>query len=120
MLNAGALAVMKSTAYLINCARGILVDEAALIAALETGKIAGAGLDVFDPEPPDPANPLLHMENVVATPHTAGFTEAALRAMGMGVAKELLAVLDGERPSNLVNPSVWDSPARRRPLLRMT
>ena len=114
MINAEALAAMKPTAYLINCARGALVDEKALTEALQAGKIAGAGLDVFDPEPPSPSNPLLTMENVVATPHTAGFTEDCLRAMGLGVAEEVIAVIDGRRPSNLVNPDVWDSPARRR------
>lgn len=120
MVKAGALAAMKSTAYLINCARGSLVDEPALIAALQAGGIAGAGLDVFDPDPPDPANPLLHMENVIATPHTAAFTDVALRSMGVGMAHEVLAVLRGVRPSNLVNPPVWDSPARRRPTPRRT
>jgi D-3-phosphoglycerate dehydrogenase len=113
LINAQALAAMRPTAYLVNCARGVIVDETALIAALQTGQIAGAGLDVFDPEPPECTNPLLHMENVVATPHTAGFTEGALRAMGLGVAHEVLAVLAGECPANLVNPAVWNSPNRR-------
>jgi D-3-phosphoglycerate dehydrogenase len=114
MINAEALVAMKPTSYLINCARGSIVDEGALVEALRAGKIAGAGLDVFDPEPPSPSNPLLTMENVVATPHTAGFTDDCLRAMGLGVAKEVLDVLSGVRPSNLVNPNVWDSPARRQ------
>ena len=113
IINARALAIMKPTACLINCARGILVDEAALIAALQSGKIAGAGLDVFDPEPPLSSNPLFTLENVVATPHTAGFTEDAQRQMGLGVAEEVLTVLSGACPSNLVNPEVWDSPVRR-------
>ena len=81
--------------------------------SLKAGKIAGAGLDVFDPEPPLSSNPLLAMENVAATPHTAGFTNDCQRAMGLGIAEEILAVLNGVRPSNLVNPVVWDSPARR-------
>lgn len=114
MINARTLAEMKPTAFLINCARGAIVDEAALIAALKSGQIAGAGLDVFDPEPPSPSNPLLAMENVVATPHTAGFTEACLREIGLGAVQGVLAVLAGERPPALVNPEVWDSPARRR------
>ena len=114
MIDAEALAVMKPTAYLINAARGVIVDEAALIDALRAGGIAGAGMDVFDPEPPSPSNPLLAMENVVATPHSAGFTDGALLAMGVGVVNEVLAVLRGTRPTNLVNPKVWDSPARRR------
>ena len=114
MINAEALTAMKPTAYLINAARGVIVDEAALIDALRAGGIAGAGLDVFDPEPPSPSNPLLAMENVVATPHSAGFTDGALLAMGIGVVNEVLAVIRGTRPTNLVNPEVWDSPVRRR------
>ena len=113
IINSEALAVMKPTAYFINCARGVIVDEAALIAALRTEKIAGVGLDVFNPEPPSPSNPVFTMENVVATPHTAGFTDDCQRAMGIGVAEEILAVLSGICPSNLVNPAVWDSPVRR-------
>jgi D-3-phosphoglycerate dehydrogenase len=113
MIDERALAAMKPAAYIINCARGVLLDEPALIAALRAGKIAGAGLDVFDPEPPDQSNPLLHMPTVVATPHTAGFTEGALRAMGIGVAEEVLAALHGVRPANLVNPTVWQAPNRR-------
>lgn len=113
LINSQALAAMKRSAFLINSARGAIVDEADLIAALQDGVIAGAGLDVFDPEPPSPSNPLLYMENVVATPHTAGFTESTLREMGLGVAREVLDVLRGVRPANLVNPRGWDSPARR-------
>jgi D-3-phosphoglycerate dehydrogenase len=114
MIDAKAFAAMKPTAFIINCARSSILDETALIAALQAGRIAGAGMDVFDPEPPDRNHPLLHMQNVVATPHTAGFTEGALRAMGMGVAEEVLAVLRGVRPANLVNPAVWEAPNRRR------
>ena len=104
---------MKPTAYLINCARGVIVDETALTAALREGTLAGAGLDVFDPEPPSRSNPLLSMENVLATPHSAGYTEDCQRKMGLGVAEQILDVLDGLRPPNLVNPEVWDSPNRR-------
>ena len=114
MINAEALAAMKPTAYLINAARGAVVDETALIDALRAGGIAGAGLDVWNPEPPSPDNPLLAMENVVGTPHSAGYTEEAGRAMGVGIVEEVMAVVRGARPANLVNPKVWDSPARRR------
>ena len=114
LIDADALAAMKPTAYLINCARGVIVDETALVAALREGKIAGAGLDVFDPEPSSPSNPLLSMENVVATPHSAGYTDECLRKMGLGVARQIIDVLYGRRPSNLVNPEVWDSPNRRQ------
>lgn len=74
MINWEALTKMKPTACLINCSRGDIVDEAALLRALKEGKIAEAGLDVWDPEPPDPVNPLIHLPNVVATPHTAALT----------------------------------------------
>jgi phosphoglycerate dehydrogenase-like enzyme len=113
MIDADALAAMKSSAYLVNCARGMIVDEPALVEALRAGTIAGAGLDVYDPEPPAPDNPLLAMENVVATPHSAGYTDGCQLAMGMGVAEQVLAVLSGKRPANLVNPTAWDSPDRR-------
>ena len=75
------LDMMKKTAFLINVARGDIVVEQDLIRALEEKQIAGAGLDVFDPEPPDPRNPLLHREDVVATPHFAAFTGEAMVRM---------------------------------------
>jgi len=112
LIDARALAAMKPGALLINCARGLVVDEKALIEALISGRLAGAGLDVFDTEPPDPANPLLAMENVIATPHSGAATEDTMRRMGQQVADQIIAVLDNTRPSNLVNPEVWDHPAR--------
>jgi phosphoglycerate dehydrogenase-like enzyme len=72
MIGWNELSKMKPTAYLINTSRGAVLDEKALIRALQEKKIAGAGIDVWDPEPPKPDNPLLHMPNVVATPHSAG------------------------------------------------
>ena len=113
VINAETLALMKPSALLVNCARGAIVDEAALVDALRSGRLAGAGLDVFDPEPPSPSHPLFGLENVIATPHSTGFTEDALRKMGVAVAEGILDVLNGKRPANLVNPEVWDSPARR-------
>ncbi len=100
--------VMKPTAFLINCSRGLVVDEHALIEALRTKRIAGAGLDVFSPEPPSPDNPLFRMENVIVTPHIASHTEDGVRAMGVGVAEEVCAVLRGEQPRWLANPDVWE------------
>lgn len=111
MIDADALASMKPTAYLVNCARGPVVDERALIEALREGIIAGAGLDVFDPEPPAADNPLFSLPNTICTPHMASFTEDGMRAMGVGVAGGVLALLRGERPkglAHLVNPEVWD------------
>lgn len=114
MINAETLSLMKPTAFLVNTARGMMVDEHALLAALQAGTIAGAAMDVFAEEPPPANHPLHSLENVVATPHTAGFTEACQRKMGMGIAEEVLDVLAGRRPANMLNPDVWDSPIRRR------
>lgn len=100
-------ALMKPGSYLINVSRGPVVNESALIRALESGHLAGAGLDVFDPEPPKPDNPLLRMENVVVTPHTASNTPQGSYRMSRGVADQVIQVLRGERPSDLLNPHVW-------------
>ena len=101
------LALMKAGSYLINVSRGPVVDELALIRALESGHLAGAALDVFDPEPPEPDNPLLRMENVVVTPHNASNTPQGSYRMSTGVADQVLQVLKGERPDHLLNPEVW-------------
>jgi D-3-phosphoglycerate dehydrogenase len=111
VINADALSLMKPTAFLINCARGPIVDESALLDALRAGQLAGVGLDVFDPEPPSPTHPLFALENVVATPHSAGFTEDALRKMGLGVAEGILAALGGRRPANLVVAAAVEPPS---------
>jgi phosphoglycerate dehydrogenase-like enzyme len=99
--------LMKPGSYLINASRGPVVDEAALIHALEAGHLAGAGLDVFDPEPPEPDNPLLRMTNVVVTPHIASSTDRGLAAMMNGAIDQVLQVLRGECPTFLVNPEAW-------------
>jgi len=111
LIGEAEIAVMKPSAYLINTSRGAVVDEKALIRALQEGRIAGAGLDVFDPEPPKPDNPLLSMDNVVATPHLSSFTDEGRARMGIGVAQQVLQVLRGERPRFLADPAVWE---RRR------
>jgi D-3-phosphoglycerate dehydrogenase len=102
---------MKPTAYLINCARGGLVDPAALHDALRDHRIAGAGIDVFDPEPPEPTNPLFGFDNVIVTPHLAGLSRETNRRLSMSAAEQVLQVLADDRPPRLVNPEVWD---RRR------
>jgi D-3-phosphoglycerate dehydrogenase len=108
------LAKMKRTAYLINCARGPLVDEQALVEALRQHEIAGAALDVFEPEPALDNNPLYQMPNVIVTPHLAGVTAQAAKRMVIGAAEQTLQVLRGERPSRLVNPEIWDQFMERR------
>ena len=101
------LRLMKRGGYLINASRGPVLDEAALIRALQDGHLAGAGLDVFDPEPPEADNSLLGMSNVVVTPHIASFTEAGVQAMWGGAARQIAQVLRGERPTHLANPETW-------------
>ena len=98
---------MKRTAYLVNTARGGIVDEAALHGALTSGALAGAGLDVFDREPPSPENPLLRLPQVVLAPHMAGVTKESFDRMAVAVATNLLDLLDG-RPNldHVVNKEV--------------
>ena len=113
LIGARALAMMPKGGILINTARGTLVDEAALYAALTSGHLAGAGLDVTACEPPDPNNPLFMLENVVATPHTAALTKEGNVNMAVGVAQQVADVLTaGRRPWGLANPEVWE--IRRR------
>lgn len=99
--------MMKPGSYLINASRGPVVDEAALIRALVDGHLAGAGLDVFDPEPPMPDNPLLRMNNVVVTPHVASNTDQGYSRMSESVVDQVLQVLAGERPTFLIDPAAW-------------
>jgi D-3-phosphoglycerate dehydrogenase len=109
MFGAARLGRMKPTAYLVNTARGGIIDEAALHAALTTGVIAGAGIDVFNREPPDPGNPLLKLENVVTAPHMAGVTCESIDRMAAQAVKNVLSVFDA-RPirENIINPEVLD------------
>ena len=96
MFNAQRLARMKRTAYLVNTARGGIIDEAALHSALTGGALAGAGLDVFDREPPSPDNPLLVLSEVCLAPHMAGVTKESFDRMAVAVATNLLDLLDGK------------------------
>ena len=102
LVDSTLLAKMKAGAFLINTARGELVDEAALAAALASGQLRGAALDAFSSEPPDPHNPLLALPNVIATPHTGAHTDGATHAMGWSALQECLAVLRGEPPAHRV------------------
>ena len=101
------LRLMKRGSYLINASRGGVVDEAALIKVLEDGHLAGAALDVFDPEPPLADNPLLKMRNVVLTPHIASYTDAGMAAMQAGTVENIANVLKGEQPRWIANPEAW-------------
>jgi D-3-phosphoglycerate dehydrogenase len=98
-------------AILINAARGAVLDEAALVQALEAGRIYGAGIDVYDPEPPESDNPLFQLDQVVLTPHVASRTTEGRKLMGMTAAEDILEVLQGNKPKYLANPEVW--PNRR-------
>jgi D-3-phosphoglycerate dehydrogenase len=113
MLGAEQFAAMKPTAYFINTARGGIHDEAALEAALRDGCIAGAGLDVFLKEPPDPAHPLLNMDNVIASPHIAGMTAETMVEMCEATTLQWLTIFDGGVPPRLVNPEAWPRYADR-------
>lgn len=99
--------LMQKGSYLINASRGPVVDEQALIRLLQEGHFAAVGLDVFDPEPPDPNNPLLSMKNVVTTPHIASSTTQGVWDMMHGTADQVIQVINGERPTYLVNPDAW-------------
>lgn len=109
MIGAAELAAMRPDAILVNAARGGLVDEAALAAALDEGRIAGAGLDTFDEEPPRPGSPLLGSERAVLSPHSAGLTREAFAGLSVTTARNALAALDGcLDPGFVVNPSVLE------------
>ena len=107
IMNAETLNLMPGGSYLINVARGALIDETALLAALQSGHLAGAALDVFDPEPPVTNHPLFALPNTICTPHIASHTAASVRRMHVMVCEQIASALRGERPTNLVNAEVW-------------
>ena len=96
---------MKPSAYLINVARGPIIDEPALIEALSQGRIAGVGLDVFESEPPDP-DPLLTMETVIPTAHCLCWTDSFVEAVATDAISGIIAALNGRWPEYVVNPAV--------------
>ncbi len=106
LIGAVEIARMKPEAFLVNVSRGGVVDQQALVRALGSARLRGAGLDVFDPEPPRPGDPLLELPNVVLTPHFAGDTHEAKQRCSAAIAGEVLAVLQGRLPKFLVNPEV--------------
>lgn len=101
------LRLMKRTAYIINTARGPIIQEKALYKALKNGWIAGAGLDVYEKEPPDPDNPLFKLENVILTPHIAYYTKEAIWRLEMSAVEEAIRILQGKMPKNLVNKEAF-------------
>lgn len=107
MVNDSFLRKMRSGAFLVNTARGELIDEAALRQSLESGRLRGAALDCFSKEPPGADHPLLQLPQVIVTPHTGAHTDEAVNAMGRMALDACLAVLRGERPAHIVNPDVY-------------
>lgn len=101
------LALMQPDAILVNVARGPVVDELALIDALQSGTIGGAVLDVFDQQPLPQDHPYLSMRNVILTPHMAGITGESMLRMGQGVVREIRRIFSGDKPQNFCNPDVW-------------
>ena len=113
MMGTAAFAKMKRGAFFITTSRGGIHDEAALAAALRSGHLAGAALDVWQQEPPPLEHPLLALDNVIATFHTAGVSHESRRNMAAMGADQILALLEGRRPANLVNPEVWPALERK-------
>ena len=107
LIDAETLGQMKKGAILVNVSRGGLVDEAALLAALESGRLRGAGLDVTDPEPAPADHPLLQRNDVIVTPHVGSASAAGKRRILSGAIHHLKQALRGERPDQLLNPEVW-------------
>jgi len=107
MFNAEAFARMKPNAFFVNTARGKIHEEGALLEALNARRIAGAGIDVFDVEPPPPDHPLLHLDTVMATPHIAGATVETSYDMTKAAAEQWIDLLRGRVPPRLVNPEIW-------------
>ncbi len=113
VINEDVLRRMKPTALLINTSRGPVVNEQAVIQALQEKWIAGAALDVLESEPPDSNNPLHAMDNVILTPHAAYFSSPAVAQVPKRCGEEVARVLSGQRPLNVVNPEVYDSAVLR-------
>ncbi|MEI2414899.1 hydroxyacid dehydrogenase [Orrella sp. JC864] len=111
LVNAATLARLRRGAILINAARGPIVVEQDLLAALRSGHLAGAALDVFERQPLQAGHPYLQARGLLLTPHVAGLTEDSTAAMSVGTAQRLLQMIAGQRPDNLVNPQVWNRPA---------
>ncbi len=110
MIDASVFAAMKPGSVLVNCARGPIVNTDDLVAAVESGHLLGAGLDVTEPEPLDPDHPLLSMDNVIVTPHIASSTVAGRKRMNDMAFEQVAMALRGETPTHLLNPEVLNQP----------
>ena len=106
LMHAGMLSLMTRGSYLINVARGALIDEVALLDALRSGHLAGAALDVYDPEPPMANHPLFTLPNTICTPHIGSHTAASVLRMQVMACEQIASAIRGERPTNLVNAQV--------------
>ena len=109
IFDARAFDQMRPTAYLINTSRGGLIDHAALYEALQRNGLAGAALDVFDPEPPDLTLPLFQDERVIVTPHAAFVSEQSIRQLRTEAMQNVVAALSGRRPNNVLNPQIYSA-----------
>ncbi len=118
LVNAGRIAMMKPTAFLISAARGPIVDQAALTEALQEGRIAGAALDVFEQEPVDPDDPILSLDNVIVTPHALCWTDEWIRLTGRSALGGILDVAAGREPPHVVNRDVLTTSQFRDKLVR--
>ena len=118
LVDARRLSLMKPTSFLINCSRGPVVDQRALTKVLQERRIAGAALDVFDPEPPPPDDPLLTLDNVIVTPHALCWTDQMFEGIGASDVKAVLDLSRGRMPAGIVNRAVLDNPIWQQRLAR--
>jgi phosphoglycerate dehydrogenase-like enzyme len=116
LVDARALSLMKPTAYLVNTARGPIVDEKALTEVLRKRAIAGAGIDVFEKEPPDKDNPLFQLDNVILAPHSVAWTEESLRDNSLEACRNVRRIYEGNPPNFTANPSVLQGSEFKRKL----
>ena len=115
IVNADALAALPKGAFVVNTSRGQVVDLDALAAAVESGHVAGAALDVYEPEPLPAAHPVLKNPRILLTPHTAGLSAETARRMTENAVRQLLAAVRGDMPPFTLNPEAWEGPQSRRP-----
>ena len=118
LIDQKAFSLMKPGASFINAARGPIVDEQALVEALQSNKIRSAGIDVFEQEPPSPDNPLFHMDNVAVTPHALGWTDQAVMGIWAQIVDQMQCLMRGKKPNGIINDALWDKPEFQQKLGR--